>query len=98
MRIRLLPGFATVIGQVNMIHPQIRGRGSPENQVYFLHGFNQTGKSRFGSIGDECQVVLNQAVIVIEVFEHNELFLGKINALGVHIVMYVNIHELGCLA
>ncbi len=70
-----LPGLATVIGQKNVIHAKVGDRRLPENQVLFFHGLYQSGQGRFRSVGDECEVILNQPVLVMQVFQYDELFL-----------------------
>lgn len=98
MRIRFFPGFEPMLGEIDMIYAQVQSRRSSENEILLLHGLNQPCKSRLGTIGNKGQVVLDESIFIIEVFENDELLLRKIDSSILHVIGYIIIDELGGLA
>jgi len=89
-----LPYLTSVICKKNVIHPKISWRRLSIDEILLLHGLYQTGQCSFGSVGDKSQVVLNQAILVVQVFQHNELFFRQVNPMLLHVIRDVVIDKL----
>ena len=87
-----------MMGKKYVIDAQIRRRRFAKYEILFLHGLDQTGKSSFGTIGDKGQIILDQSVLIMEILENDELLLGKIDSMILHIIGNVIIDELGGFA
>ena len=98
VRISFFPHRSTMMGKKYVIDAQIRRRRFAKYEILFLHGLDQTGKSSFGTIGDKGQIILDQSVLIMEILENDELLLGKIDSMILHIIGNVIIDELGGFA